>query len=190
MTPALASVCTARASLQITSPRCLRSPAVKRGYRTETSSYPLQLFAVPRVRNCRCSPKDAYAGEHETSWQSKDGPWAMRRSLASHVLHRTEWNWPDESGHIWEAQSPHLLYANKCLKINTLDKEVLQGSIKSAFSKPLQIKGSIRKMGSYKLPNVSTVMWPSPHRESREMLGIMPPQASAQPQCSCPDTSA
>src|SRR5215468_8653374 len=72
------------------------------------------------------------------------------------------WNWPDESGHIWEAQSPHLLYANKCLKINILDKEVLQGSIKSAFSKPLQIKGSRRKMGSYKFPNVSTVMWPSP----------------------------
>src|SRR5215475_12428586 len=72
------------------------------------------------------------------------------------------WNWPDESGHIWEAQSPHLLYANKCLKINTLDKEVSQGSIKSTFSKPLQIKGSRRKMGSYKFPNVSTVMWPSP----------------------------
>jgi hypothetical protein len=72
------------------------------------------------------------------------------------------WNWPDESGHIWEAQSPHLLYANKGLKINTLDKEVLQGSIKLAFAKPLQIKGSRRKMGSYKFPNVSTVMWPSP----------------------------
>jgi hypothetical protein len=27
-------------------------------------------------------------------------------------------------------------------------------------------------------------------RESREMLGIMPPQASPQPQCPCPDTSA
>jgi len=26
--------------------------------------------------------------------------------------------------------------------------------------------------------------------ESREMLGIMPPQASPQPQCPCPDTSA
>jgi hypothetical protein len=73
------------------------------------------------------------------------------------------WNWPDESGHIWEAQSPHLLYANKGLKINTLDKEVLQGSIKLAFAKPLQIKGSRRKMGSYKFPNVSTVMWPSPY---------------------------
>ena len=72
------------------------------------------------------------------------------------------WNWPDESGHIWEAQSPHLLYANKGLKINTLDKEVLQGSIKLAFAKPLQIKGSRRKLGSYKFPNVSTVMWPSP----------------------------
>src|SRR5262249_60892509 len=78
------------------------------------------------------------------------------------VIAFEEWNWPDESGHIWEAQSPHLLYANKCLKINMLDKEVSQGSIKSAFSKPLQIQGSRRKMGSYKFPNVSTVMWPSP----------------------------
>jgi hypothetical protein len=78
------------------------------------------------------------------------------------------WNWPDESGHIWEAQSPHLLYANKGLKINTLDKEVLQGSIKLAFAKPLQIKGSRRKMGSYKFPNVSTVMWLSPWRGQTE----------------------
>ena len=90
MTPVLGSACTAKASLQTTSPRCLRWAAAKRGYRAETSSCPLQPFAVPPARNCRCSPKGACAGVHETSWQSKDGPLAMRRSLASHVLNSTD----------------------------------------------------------------------------------------------------
>ena len=88
------------------------------------------------------------------------------------ALIEAKWNWPDESGHIWEAQSPHLPYANKCLKINTLDKEVSQASIKSAFSKPLQIKGSRRKMRSYKFPNVSTVMWPSPAKYCKEFIAL------------------
>jgi len=37
---------------------------------------------------------------------------------------------------------------------------------------------------------LSEALWLTADRESREMLGIMPPQASPQPQGLCPDTSA
>src|SRR5713101_7698473 len=90
MTPALASACKAKASLQTTSLRCLRSAAAKQGYRVETSNCLPQPFAVPLVRNCRCSPKGSCAGVHYASRQSKDGQLAMRRSLAFHALNSTD----------------------------------------------------------------------------------------------------
>ena len=44
-------------------------------------------------------------------------------------------------------------------------------------------------------PDVISRLSPEQYRvtqqnESREMLGVMPPQASPQSQCPCPDTSA
>jgi hypothetical protein len=60
----------------------------------------------------------------------------------------------------------HTFFTPTSVVKSILDKAVLQESIKSAFSKPVQIKGSRRKMGSYKFPNVTTVMWPSPERDS------------------------
>jgi hypothetical protein len=60
----------------------------------------------------------------------------------------------------------HTFFTLTSVVKSILDKAVLQESIKSAFSKPVQIKGSSRKMGSDKFPNVATVMWPSPERDS------------------------
>jgi hypothetical protein len=33
------------------------------------------------------------------------------------------WTWPDDTGHMWEARSPHLSYIRKYLKIEAFVEE-------------------------------------------------------------------
>src|SRR5262249_17809120 len=51
MTLVLVSACTAKASLQTISLRCLHWAAAKRGYSTATSGYLSRPFAVPLAHN-------------------------------------------------------------------------------------------------------------------------------------------
>src|SRR5262249_7495116 len=69
---------------------------------------------------------------------------------------------PDDTGHIWEALSPHPSCIPKRLKVKASLEETSCGSIKLASCKSFKINHARRKMWNCKFPHVSTVMWPSP----------------------------
>ena len=72
------------------------------------------------------------------------------------------WTWPDDTGHIWEALSPHLSCIPKLLKIKASLEETSCGSIKLVSCKSFKISHARRKMWNCKFPHVSREMWPSP----------------------------
>jgi hypothetical protein len=77
-------------------------------------------------------------------------------------MNTTVWTWPDDTGHIWEALSPHLSCIHKQLKIKASLEETTCGSVKPVSCKSFKINHARRKMWNCKFPHVSTVMWPSP----------------------------
>jgi hypothetical protein len=76
------------------------------------------------------------------------------------------WTWPDDTGHIWEALSPHLSCIHKQLRMKASLEETSCGSIKLVSCKSFKINHARRKMWNCKFPHVSTVMWPSPYQGS------------------------